>query len=531
MKRINSYSVQVGRHHNRLHDDDATRSSSRYARRHPQPAVCTPARGPAGDALSRALWATVALGLITAPAAQAAMAGPMVPRPAGGGRRALQDAGVSALPCAQQIGSSYPTLQMVNVTQALQAPPAVQALITTSRWQQVTANGCGTQVPDPQVRLTYAFDTLPADANSGKFNKPQLLSPAQRAVRRQVLAEIAQNTNTAFTEVPGPNADANIYMFVTDGLNNPTAELGEQSNIDNNHTYAAWTTGTQDLPQYRSTIWHELGHVMQLGHPFAGSSSATGYHLPVDGWPDDEALTVMSYSLSVCYPIATHYGPLDLDALSLLYGPAPQATGGQSYLLDDSMGVGGLRTTGRGNTLVASTNRSVAVNLGNTGNDVSVLQQSSRNIYTQAVMSLSPSSIVENGDISDTLGGTLVGNALDNILVGSDGDDLIGGRGGNDRITTGAGRDTVWLEALPSTVVVEDFDVENDRVATSFDAGSPSLSAIVQDGVPSTALSFAGGPTAVLLGVLPQSVDLQRHLQRNVSVNLPYQGGNCTLQG
>ena len=319
--------------------------------------------------------------------------------------------------------------------------------------------------------------------------------------------------------------------FVGDGLSVAPAEGGEESNLDTNHTYAAWLWGTQDNPQSPSDIEHEIGHVLQLVHPFAAptSLSATGVHLPTAGWNDNRLSSVMSYSNSLCYPVATHYGPLDLAAQRLLYGTAADAAGGETYSLDAFSGVGGVQTTGSNNTFVASTPLQVFMNLGSSGNDVSVILDPHRSVFNQSALSIDPTCVMNHGDIANTGGGSLLGNAYDNRLVGSDAADLIGGRGGQDRIFTGAGRDTVWLEAVPGQVVVEDFDPENDVLATAFDAAPPSVSAVIYEGQVAAELAFAEGPTVVLLGVPLEALDLQRHLLRNVNPDMPHQGGNCTL--
>ena len=529
MKYNRSYAAQIGRQQNRQHDDDAKRNSARAARRHP--VVLSAPTPHAQDALSRALLATVALGLLTAPVAQAAMAGPLqAPRlPAGGGRRQLQQNDLP--PCLQQIRYSYPTLKPVNMTAVLAAPHAVQSLITPLQWRQVTVNACGGQLVDPQVRLSYSFDTLPAAATSGRFVNPQRLSAAQRALRVQTLNEVSAHANVVFTEVPGTQADANIYMFVGDSLTAAGAEGGEESNLDGNHTYAAWLRGTTDSPSTNSDIPHEIGHALQLTHPFANTvnPSVTGVHLPIDGWNDNRAATVMSYSNSLCYPVPTHYGPLDMGALRTLYGAPPEAAGNGVYSLDDLSGVGGLQTEGGNNTWVAASSLPVFMNLGNGGNDVSVVLDPVRNVFNQSAVSLSPIGTMNHGDIADTAGGTLLGNGGDNRLRGSDNSDVIGGRGGNDHISTGAGQDTVWLEALAGNVVVDDFDVNQDRIATAFNAAPPTVSAIQSGGQAATQLVFAEGPTLVLLGVQPAQLDLQRLLTNFTPSPWPHQGGNCTL--
>lgn len=286
------------------------------------------------------------------------------------------------------------------------------------------------------------------------------LDGAQRLAFRQATASYADTAGLVFVEVPSGSPamidvfaanDSSVAGFATI----PTVEFGE---TDTGYVAfdmpGTWEPGS--WPYF--VVLHEIGHALGLKHPHEGS-------ITLDPAIDDTARTVLSYN-SV-YPYVTDLGPLDVEALTHLYGAPLGPTGvmaewnAAKARVDlvgsdaDDVVIGPVGTTfwnaGGGDDLAIGRQGADRM-LGGMGADTlhggrgeDVLNGNGEDDSLvggdddDTIFGGTGDDILDGGGWSDVL----VGGLGDDMLLGDWGDDRLVGGGGMDRITGGIGADTV----------------------------------------------------------------------------------------
>ncbi|MEH7829338.1 type I secretion protein [Gemmobacter denitrificans] len=291
------------------------------------------------------------------------------------------------------------------------------------------------------VIVSYSFaegDTLPDPADDPYgVDSTFSFSTAQRENFRLVLAEASKMAGVVFVETTG-TAMVNVY-----------GTLGSSWGGWANYAWSSeWTTGQGRLtidandsfaPGSASfqILLHELGHALGLKHPHEGD-----IRLASD--VDRPEQTVMSYEWT---NIVRKFGPLDVAALTTLYGGPVDTTGWKMRISETAFTLTG---SARGETL----------------------------------MGIDRSSRIEGAGGADTLFGReyddrLSGGKGDDVLRGGHGIDTLLGGAGNDRLDLGGDQDWPGFEDEPELARGgsgnDTLTGSNREVRLSGDAGNDRL--------------------------------------------------------
>jgi len=366
------------------------------------------------------------------------------------------------------------------------------ALISGNSWNGMTD-------PGAPVFVTYSFmenSEVPSLADYQPFTNDGYTAFNAQQRTNFILAtqEFEQVSGIKFIEVDDP-ANASIKVMNTSGsawggwAGGAAATDWYSSNIyliiDNaSTTYAPGTYGFE-------TILHELGHATGLKHPFDGDPTLISSM-------DNENNTLMSYTSNAINDTAL--APLDVNALSYLYGDNSAINSSWSWSWSDASSSFSLTGAAGNDTLIAVDAASAIYGLagddvlfgrdgddklyGGAGNDILGGGSGNNELYGEGgndrflVASWSGGSTIFNGgsgidtldyssrtwsayvylddgtpgssiiDIENLIGGSaddrLYGNAQANRIDGGAGDDELGGGSGSDKLYGNSGNDKLY---------------------------------------------------------------------------------------
>lgn len=296
------------------------------------------------------------------------------------------------------------------------------ALLATNDYPQATwaAPLPGGRGP---VIVTYSFldnaELPPESATAYPVTDVFTYNQTQRANFRAALAEFTRAAGIVFVETQGPamieayGVDGSGYGGWADYAWSGEAFTGtSRLIIDDDGNLNRGTYGF-------TTALHEIGHAVGLMHPFEGDIRL------VDRL-DTTDYTVMSYT---DVGNATRLGPLDVDALRMLYG-GPINTTGWQMRVEGGVFVG--RGSARGDAMTGPGMDSRLAGLD--GRDTLTGREDRDTLL---------------GGFGDDLlrggynGDRLWGEGGRDVLAGGQGGDLLAGGGGDDRLDGGTGRDSL----------------------------------------------------------------------------------------
>ncbi|MEM7694795.1 MAG: LamG-like jellyroll fold domain-containing protein [Pseudomonadota bacterium] len=199
-----------------------------------------------------------------------------------------------------------------------------------------------------------------------------------------------------------------------------------------------------------------------------------------------------------------------------------------SYDFDDDTIIGGEASEVAGDTIDA-TAMDRALDVIFTGNEAGTMED------TNDILEFSEIENVVLTDFNDTVDASVTTDGI-NLDAGAGNDSILGGAGndtiavgaGNDTVTGGAGRDTIVLADGAGSTQVTDFDMTDSGDGTTIDqldvtgltnGGNPVTTDDVTvtdtngDGTGDAILTFAGGESVTLQGVLASQVDTAAELE------------------
>lgn len=333
----------------------------------------------------------------------------------------------------------------------------IDALLSESKW--------GLGAPGTGVSLTYSFPSsrawFSADYGYGETASWSALNGTQIAAVRSALgawASVANIRLTAVTEAGTQVGDVRAAATGTMGdrvlawayLPGSTTEAGD---LWLNSSATSNTNPVYGGPGY-TTLVHEVGHSLGMGHPFDGAAT-----LPAA--QDNFFYTVMAYdNTSGITPVTPM--PYDILAVQHLYG-ANTATGaghdvyrlsenGLARTIWDSGGSDFLDASRLANTVSINLqdgqyswagNRSVTAIAYNT-----TIESASGGLGADTILGNATTNYLRGGPGGDRIASragadTLVGNQGDDSLSGEQGADLIYAGQGDDSVHGGSGNDSI----------------------------------------------------------------------------------------
>ncbi len=370
--------------------------------------------------------------------------------------------------------------------------------------------------------ITYSFDQKAGT---------QAWTEAYKTEFRMALAVIESVANIKFVETANPNtADLVEYIapssfFVNEGFSTNT--LGYHYSPGSGPSEGAfstdwWTAGSggNAVPgaYFFTTILHEIGHALGLGHPHdttLGTDILPGVTSAFDSYGANNlnqgVYTVMSYNdgwtqvngnlySNAQYGGSTGLGALDIAALQALYGAnTTYASGDSVYTLpsNNMAGVGyqSLWDTGGNDTIQHTGGSSAVIDLRGATIDYSDTGGGvvSYVVGVQGGFTIAQGTVIENAS-----GGwgadTITGNDVQNVLHGYGGNDTIYSvsDGINDNwLFGGTGDDTIFVASGTGADTV-DGGSGNDIVVVTSNAGSFS------GGLDSDVARFTGATNSYL---------------------------------
>jgi len=269
----------------------------------------------------------------------------------------------------------------------------------------------GNEYPGHAVFYTYSIaDTVPPELYSqypaSVLATFQTFTDHQKALIRAAVNAWASISGLTIFEVPSNQGDLQFTEFDLRTL--PTASNGSMVAFETGVSYAdkfdiffGTSMNSLDDASFEHTLLHEVGHALELKHPFAGDPT-------LNSSMDNFKYTVMSYTSDGTY--GDVLGLLDKQAIQYLYGPqSNDGTEAAAWSWNSTTHV--LTQTGT--------------------NGADVLQG------------------VGSKDVINGLGGDDIidGRAGNDTLNGGDGNDTIYAGPGNNTISGGNGNDQIHLQS------------------------------------------------------------------------------------
>ncbi|MFI3156852.1 MAG: calcium-binding protein [Methylococcaceae bacterium] len=284
----------------------------------------------------------------------------------------------------------------------------------------------------------------------------------QQLATYQAMLAWASVANITFTNAGTDNTNAVITFGNADFTNDPdhygiTTGRGSSLSEGQNHYYGdIWLNtlgpkGAANLNQTSlgedgyETILHELGHALELEHPFGGFNNLSAE-------VEDQLHTTMSYTnANITYDGVQWYpsAPMlyDILAIQTLYGPNMQNhafNDNYTFSTDaNSPSIDALWDAGGNDTFDAS-NQTASVFINLNPGEFSSIGTGDRD---KAYIAIAYNVGVDDNYIENAFGGSandeLIGNDGDNQLTGGEGNDAIDGGVGDDVIFGDAGNDTL----------------------------------------------------------------------------------------
>ena len=308
--------------------------------------------------------------------------------------------------------------------------------------------------------------------------------------------EVSQFANPDLLEVIAPSS---FSLFPSSNT------LGFHYTPSNNTSLGAfntdyWIDGINGAPggYFFTTILHELGHALGLGHPhdtglettvmqgvtnefnsFGTAGLNQGIYTVMsynDGWTSENGILPVSSS----YGGSTGLGALDIAALQAMYGAnTTTASGGNTYVLPSSntggTGYQSIWDTGGIDTIQSNSILGATIDL----RGATLTYSNGGGGYVSHVNGIDGGFTVANGVVIENATGgsgndTLVGNTSENVLTGNGGNDVIhsiSNGSNNNTINAGGGNDTIYL-ANGSGADTVNGNAGNDKAFVTNNSGS-----------------------------------------------------------
>ncbi|MFY2822409.1 M10 family metallopeptidase C-terminal domain-containing protein [Ruegeria sp. MALMAid1280] len=325
--------------------------------------------------------------------------------------------------------------------------------------------------PATVITITYNF---------GKLSDTQNWTSEYKAEFRAALAAIEAVANIRFVESNSSSADLVEYIAPASSFSSPNA-LGFHFGPSNLPSHGAYNTnywnagpgGNGDPGGYFfTTLIHELGHALGLGHPHDtgfGTTVMAGVTSPFNSFGagnlNQSVYTVMSYNdgwtstngilpSNSTFGGSTGFGALDIAALQAMYGANTTTNSGNNvYTLPSanvaSTGYQAIWDTGGNDTIQHLGTSDAWIDLRPATLDYTA---TGGGVVSSAAGVRGGFTIAHNVTIEKASGGvgddTIYGNYAQNVLRGNNGNDTIyslSNGSNNNTIYGGHGNDTIYL--------------------------------------------------------------------------------------
>ena len=402
------------------------------------------------------------------------------------GRKMLQE-------CSQPQAVGVDAFSYALPTPIAQGLPAtVGAVSSGNAWGMFAVNRCHERLGSVSgpINMTYTFAAPQGTSDRTDISHVRAVDAAQQDLVSQVFGKLNAGLNVQFIAFNGTDpTQANLQVVQADAPA-PKVPATTYSLGPGNGQIGQTTSQLVVVGNTAVDVLQGIGGALGLTAFNQGIVKDANLSNDSDGW----LTTVMGLRSTPCFPVST-YGASDWSALQTAYGLAPTLTNGTALALRADSPSGGLLGSGGNNTLSATFDGPVVLNLGNAPTDISHIGE--------ARVALAPSFNATVGDLRATQGGYLIGNNLTNTLLAGGGNTIIDPlRGINSTVVAGPAQDIVVLHNVPGALTINDFQLNQDRLGLQFtvppaDVGIQDTSA--QNG--QIQLSFPGGPQVTLTDI------------------------------